>query len=240
MRISDRLCAVAAMAAAALVAGACASVDTGGAAGPPAPAPDYRVGDRWVYHVVDGFRAKIVWDETHEITAIGADGITVRSPRRDPTFNVDRVEKWSAPGVVLQGSVYEDETRPLRSGPRSLPVSAGDGRAVGPAPRRPRQAAGAVRRHHALCRRRRLREDHDARRHVRRDRHARHHAAGRRNLLALSDRVQLPRLVCARGRRLGARGQEGAVSRQGRRQDASGYHPGQNATVELTSFTRGR
>jgi hypothetical protein len=27
------------------------------------------VGDRWVYHVVDGYPREIVWDETHEITA---------------------------------------------------------------------------------------------------------------------------------------------------------------------------
>jgi hypothetical protein len=108
MRLLDRL-RFATIAAAALLVGACASAG-GGDSGPPAPAPQYRVGDRWVYHIVEGYRAKIVWDETHEVTAIGPDGITVKVTAKGPTFNGERIEKWSAPGVVLQGAAYEDET----------------------------------------------------------------------------------------------------------------------------------
>jgi hypothetical protein len=78
--------------------------------GPPAAAPTYRVGDRWVYHAEDGYRVKTVWDETHEIVAIGPDGITMRVTAKGPSTDVVRTEKWSAPGVVLVGSVYEQET----------------------------------------------------------------------------------------------------------------------------------
>jgi len=109
MRILDRLRSATISTAAALLVGACASAG-GGDPGPPAPAPEYRVGDRWVYHVVDGYRAKIVWDETHEVTAIGPEGITVRVAAKGPTFDVERIEKWPSPGVVLQGAAYEDET----------------------------------------------------------------------------------------------------------------------------------
>ena len=41
------------------------------------PAPTYRVGDRWVYHVEDGFRQRFSWDETHEIVSIEPNLITV-------------------------------------------------------------------------------------------------------------------------------------------------------------------
>jgi hypothetical protein len=43
----------------ALLASGCASVSIGSTSGPPVAAPDYRVGDRWVYHVVQGYRAKV-------------------------------------------------------------------------------------------------------------------------------------------------------------------------------------
>ena len=94
---------------AALFVGACASAG-GGNAGPAAAAPQYRVGDRWVYHIVDGYRSPVVWDETHEVAAIGPDGITVKVTAKGSTFNGERIEKWPSPGVVLQGAVYEDET----------------------------------------------------------------------------------------------------------------------------------
>ena len=80
---------------------------TGGA---PVAAPDYRIGDRWVYHAVDGYRVKTEWDETHEVTAIGPDGITVRVTAKGPSTDVVRTEKWSAPGVVVEGAIYEQET----------------------------------------------------------------------------------------------------------------------------------
>lgn len=101
--------AVAAALAVVAVSG-CVAVTVGSEAGPPVPAPDYRVGDRWVYHVVTGYRQKIEWDETHQIVGIAPDGITVNVSVKGPTIDVQRVEKWSAPGVVVQGAVYEAET----------------------------------------------------------------------------------------------------------------------------------
>jgi hypothetical protein len=88
----------------------CAGVNAPATGGPPAAAPTYRVGDRWVYHAEDGYRVKTVWDETHEITAIAADAITVRVTAKGPSTDVVRTEKWSSPGVVLEGAVYEQET----------------------------------------------------------------------------------------------------------------------------------
>lgn len=106
---------VAALAAASLTA-ACGTAPLAGspmiagAAGPPAPAPALRVGDRWVYRAVDGYRQKITWDETHEIGSIGADGVTVTVALRGPTVDFTRTEVWAAPGVVRSGAVYEAET----------------------------------------------------------------------------------------------------------------------------------
>lgn len=94
----------------ALLATGCVSV--GGAAGPPAPAPTVRVGDRWVYNCADGFRVQVTWVETHEVTAMDPSGITVRVTIVGPTMNYERVERWSAPGVVVSGAVFDPtETR---------------------------------------------------------------------------------------------------------------------------------
>ena len=80
--------------------------------GPAASAPEFRVGDRWVYHGNDGFfRTIAVWDETHEVMAIGADGITVRITQKGPSIDVTRTELWSLPGQVKIGAVYNNETR---------------------------------------------------------------------------------------------------------------------------------
>jgi len=88
----------------------CAGVNSQGS-GPAVEAPAYRVGDRWVYHVEDGFRQKTVWDETHEVLAIGADGFTVRITQKGPATDVTRTEIWPAPGQVKVGAVYDNETR---------------------------------------------------------------------------------------------------------------------------------
>src|SRR5258705_5642256 len=89
----------------------CAGGLGGAGSGPSADAPAYRIGDRWVYHGDDGFRVKTEWDETHEVTAIGPDGITVRITQKGPTTNVTRTELWSAPGQVKVGAVYDNDTR---------------------------------------------------------------------------------------------------------------------------------
>ena len=93
----------------AILASGCISV--GGASGPPAPEPVYRVGDRWVYNCADGFRLPVTWTETHQVTAVDATGIAVRVTG-EGGVNFERVELLSSPGVVKIGAVYDpDETR---------------------------------------------------------------------------------------------------------------------------------
>jgi hypothetical protein len=92
-----------------MLATGCVSV--GGAAGPAAPAPTYRVGDRWVYQCADGFRVRVQWTETHEVTAVDATGIAVRVTGQGEV-EFQRVELLSSPGVVKIGAAYDpDETR---------------------------------------------------------------------------------------------------------------------------------
>jgi hypothetical protein len=94
------------LAAPVLALSGCVSV--GGAAGPPAPAPALRAGDRWIYNCSDGFRVPVTWTETHEVVGIDSTGISVRVTLVGPTMNYDRVERWQAPGVVTVGSIYDD------------------------------------------------------------------------------------------------------------------------------------
>ncbi|MEO8305879.1 MAG: hypothetical protein ABI724_17345 [Betaproteobacteria bacterium] len=93
----------------AMLAG-CAVTNSPGS-GPATEAPAYRVGDRWVYHGEDGYRVKTVWDETHEVMAIGPEGIRVRITQKGPSLDVTRMEVWSAPGQVKVGAAYDNETR---------------------------------------------------------------------------------------------------------------------------------
>ena len=81
------------------------------ASGPPAAAPVFKVGDRWTYHEREGFRAPVEWDETHEVTSVGPDGITVRVTYTGPTVSGSRTEVWSSPGNVRVGSLMDIETR---------------------------------------------------------------------------------------------------------------------------------
>jgi hypothetical protein len=90
-------------------------VSVGGSDGPPAPAPVYRVGDRWVYRASDGFRAPVTWDETHEVIAVDAQGITVRVTQKGPTVDNTRTEQWLAPGVVSVGALFDNETRQFKT-----------------------------------------------------------------------------------------------------------------------------
>ena len=95
---------------AALSIGGCGTAPIMGASGPPVEAPQLRVGDRWVYRAVDGYRQKSVWNETHEITSIDANGITVKVAINGAGMDFTRTEVWSAPGVVRIGAISEVET----------------------------------------------------------------------------------------------------------------------------------
>src|SRR5437870_3936093 len=90
--------------------GTAAATGAAGTAGSIA-APVYRVGDRWTYRVQDGFRKPVVWEEKHEVIAVGADGIRVRVTQQGPSVSSTREEVWSAPGLVRVGAVFDDETR---------------------------------------------------------------------------------------------------------------------------------
>jgi len=108
--LRDSLVQWAACAAALLLLAACATPVTGGAPGPAADAPSLKVGDRWVYRGKDGYRVPILWEETHQITAIGPDAITVSITGKGTMGDYQRTETWSAPGVVRVGAVFETET----------------------------------------------------------------------------------------------------------------------------------
>ena len=75
------------------------------------PPPTYRVGDRWVYRVRDGYRNAQVYQETHAVTAVAADGITVDVTVTGPGQPVRRIEKWLDGGRVTQASLFDIETR---------------------------------------------------------------------------------------------------------------------------------
>lgn len=225
--------------AAALLVGACASIDVGGNPGPPVQAPDYRVGDRWVYHIVDGYRAKVVWDETHEVASIAPDGITVKVAAKGPTIDVERIEQWPAPGVVLQGSAYEDETNrfdppliryrfPLATGERwNQRVRNLD---QPPAPYGPISRLVTVGGYEKVT-----------------TPAGTFDAIRMRVIMQMDDETfwRFPtecNYLIWYAPAVGASVREHKTSqwRDKGGQDASGFHPGQNANVELVSFTRGR
>lgn len=89
---------------------ACAGV-TGAADGPPAPAPVYRVGDRWVYNGGDGFRDPLVWEETREVIAVAPGAIDVRVAWKGNRIDATQVERWATPGDLVQGAIFDVETR---------------------------------------------------------------------------------------------------------------------------------
>lgn len=105
MRLPVRALAVTAL----LALASCATPP--GAPGPAAPAPTFLPGDRFVYHVEDGFRVKTVWDETHTILGATPQQITVSVSAKGPAVDDARTEIWSAPGIVLAGAVFDNETR---------------------------------------------------------------------------------------------------------------------------------
>jgi hypothetical protein len=98
--------------AVALLAGCASPLNSpGDTSGRVAATPAFAVGMRWAYRGSEGFRAPLVWDETHEVTAIGPDGIHVRVTYEGPQVHGTRDEILVAPGVVKQGALMDIETR---------------------------------------------------------------------------------------------------------------------------------
>lgn len=95
----------------ALVTAGCASFDYRTASGPPVAAPILKVGDRWIYRGREGFRLGMEWEETHQVTAIDANGITMRVSYEGESLHGDRTEIWQASGLVKQGALMDIETR---------------------------------------------------------------------------------------------------------------------------------
>ena len=82
----------------------------------PPPHPSYRVGDRWIYSGMDGYRLNpIVWEETHEVIGVDAQGIAIRVTQKGPTVDTSRIERLSAPGLVIQGAMFDSETRRFKT-----------------------------------------------------------------------------------------------------------------------------
>ena len=95
-----------------LCAAGCETVNVAGdIGGKVAPAPSLAVGMKWTYRGTEGFRVPVVWDETHEITAVGPTGISVRITLKGPTIEGVRTELWQAPGIVRVGALMDIETR---------------------------------------------------------------------------------------------------------------------------------
>jgi hypothetical protein len=95
-----------------VLVGGCAGLDQrGDLSGPVAKAPTFTVGQRWTYRGREGFRSPLVWEETHEVTGIGPDGIAIRVTLKGPGLDVERHELLAAPGVVRTGAVMDIETR---------------------------------------------------------------------------------------------------------------------------------
>ncbi|MDR0247719.1 MAG: hypothetical protein LBI16_04925 [Burkholderiales bacterium] len=93
------------------LAGCAAIAGLDGDSSKQAEAPDYRVGDRWEYHVSEGYRLPAIWDETWEIVQIDAEGITVQVTLKGERIDETRTEIWPQPGLVSQGALMNIETR---------------------------------------------------------------------------------------------------------------------------------
>jgi hypothetical protein len=93
----------------ALLAG-CAAPGPAGS-GAAVEAPTFRSGDRWVYRVHSGWANPLVFDETWTVTAAGPAGIDFSVVGQGPGVDERRTERWSAPGLVTQGALFDSETR---------------------------------------------------------------------------------------------------------------------------------
>lgn len=95
----------------AMLAGCAALNSPGDTSGRVAAAPSFTTGMRWTYRGSEGFRAPLIWDETHEVTAVESDGIHVRVTYEGARVHGVREEILAAPGLVKQGALMDIETR---------------------------------------------------------------------------------------------------------------------------------
>ena len=121
---------------------ACAGVP-GTADGPPAPAPVYKVGDRWVYHGTDGFRDPLVWDETREVIAVSPGAIDIRVTWTGNRIDATQVEPTQQLAMDLL-EIQFNHGRPPRPGCLQPAASTMAGPAVA-GPPAPRLRSGAAR-----------------------------------------------------------------------------------------------
>lgn len=97
-----------------------------------APAPAFKVGDRWVYNVKSGVGINpMTYQETREVTAVGGGGAKVKvTGKTVDGKDFTRVDDWSGPGALRYGAPCADEayrfptplqrvTFPLAPGQRS-------------------------------------------------------------------------------------------------------------------------
>ena len=96
---------------------ACAGVVLLGAAMPTAvaqsaPAPTFKVGDRWVYDVKSGVGiSPITYQETREIMAVSGGSAKLRITGKTATGNdFTRVDEYSGPAALKYGAPCADET----------------------------------------------------------------------------------------------------------------------------------
>ena len=95
----------------AALVGGCAGLDQqGDLTGRVAAAPSPAVGQSWTYRGREGFRAPLVWEETHEVTAVRTDGITVRVTASGGVSG-ERTELLASPGIMRVGALMDIETR---------------------------------------------------------------------------------------------------------------------------------
>ena len=94
-----------------------------------APAPAMKIGDRWVYNVKSGIGlATTTYQETREVTAIGAGGGKVKVTGKTANGkDFTRIEEFASPGALKSGALCFDEVyrfpKPLQR--VSFPVAPG-------------------------------------------------------------------------------------------------------------------
>jgi hypothetical protein len=73
--------------------------------------PQVRAGDRWTFRIVEGYRQKMTWVETDEVTGVAPGSITIAVRMDGPRGTIAREEVWDAPGVVRSGAIMGTETK---------------------------------------------------------------------------------------------------------------------------------